>query len=71
MRRETKRDLDNVVDSMSGGDGGGRFMALQWMIEEMDKRAVRGDEAAQQIIARLKEFSRLIDVSWRLFTEKK
>lgn len=68
MRRETKAALDNILDTMSGGDGGGRFAALRWMLEEMDKKAKDGDEPAKQIIARLNEFSRLIDVSWKLYT---
>jgi hypothetical protein len=63
MNKETKEALDNITDTMSGGDGGVRFFYTKVFIEDMDLRADQGDKAAKQLIELVIHFSRLINVS--------
>jgi len=63
MRKETQKHFDNIMDCMAGADGGGRFLRLKFMIEDMDKRADKGEVGAQQIVDVMVYFSRLIDVA--------
>lgn len=58
-----KNHFDNIVDTMTGDDGGARFAHLKIFIDEMDKRAVNGDAASEQIITVMVRFSRLIDLA--------
>lgn len=46
MRHENKEALQHILDTFSGSDGGVSFVALKTLLEEMDRRAVKGDTAA-------------------------
>jgi len=61
MRKETKEYIRNILDTMSGSDGGVRFVKFKIGIEEFDRRATKGDKDAQAIIQVVRHFSRLID----------
>ena len=63
LREETKIAFQNILDTMTGADGGVRFIHLKVLIEEMDKRAALGDLGAESIIEVIKQFSRLINVA--------
>lgn len=63
MRQETKIALFNILDTMTGADGGVRFIYLRNLVEEMDRRAEGGDNDAKSIIDVVMRFSRLIDVA--------
>ena len=63
MNSKTKHALDNILDTMSGGDGGVRFVYFKAFIEEFDKRAENGDKDAQSVVDVMVRFSRLIDVA--------
>lgn len=62
MTRDFVKDhFDNIVDTITGADGGARFAHLKVFIEEMDRRAVNGDANAEQIITIMVRFSRFIN----------
>ena len=63
MTGNTKRHLDNIVDTLTCDDGGGRYAMFKSLLEEMDKRAEQGDEPAKKIIEVVVHFSRLIDIA--------
>jgi hypothetical protein len=63
LRTETKTALRNILDTMTGTDGGSRFMKLRWFLEAMDKKATNGDPSAEEVISVMKRFSRMIDIA--------
>ncbi len=63
LRDQSKAAFQNILDTMTGADGGVRFLYFKVLIEEMDKRASEGDADAQTLIDVMIRFSRLIDVS--------
>ena len=63
MKAKTKADLRLILDTMTGADGGGSFVALRWLIEMMDKRASEGDAAAAEVIVIVRRFAGLIRVA--------
>jgi hypothetical protein len=65
MRPEIDKALRNILDTMTGTDGGIRFVNLKCFLEEFDKKAVGGDNAARQVINVPIYFSNLIDIANR------
>jgi len=65
MSPETDNALRNILDTMTGVDGGIRFVQLKRFLEEFDARAIKGDEAARQVIDVLVHFSTLINIAVR------
>ncbi len=63
LREESKAAFLNILDTITGADGGVRFVYFKSLIEEMDKRAEAGDADAQKLIDVMMRFSRLIDVA--------
>jgi hypothetical protein len=63
MREETKKAFDNILDTMTGVDGGVRFIFFMTFIKNFDQRAEDGDIIADKVIDVMKRFSNLIDVS--------
>jgi hypothetical protein len=63
MRVEIKRTFDNIVDTLACADGGVRFAKFRFFIEDMDKRAINGDKAAEDILLFMSNFEKLIDVA--------
>lgn len=57
------KDFETIVDCISGADGGGEFVRLQGLIEEMEKRANAGDQAADKVLGAVYQFARLIRVA--------
>jgi hypothetical protein len=62
MRPETQKEIENILDCMSGADGGVKFALFLGALREMDDRAKNGDLQAHEIIKILFRFSKLIDV---------
>ena len=62
-RPDTLEHFNNIVDSITCSDGGVRFVNFRVFIEEMDKRADKGDFSADQLIGIMKSFSRLINAA--------
>lgn len=52
-----------ILNTMSGEDGGIGFIKLCNLINDMQDRAAKGDDAAVQIISIVKKFAKLIEVS--------
>lgn len=61
-------EMQNILDCFSGADGGGRFVLLMSLYAEMQKRAAKGDAAAQEVVAVVARMSRLIDTAYTLGT---
>ena len=70
MTKETKAAFDNILNTFSGEDGGVKFLYLIIAVENFDKKAEKGDEAAKNIILTLIRFSRMIDACQQKETPK-
>ena len=66
MRKKTEKQFHYILDCFSGADGGASFIALQILVQEMDKRAAKGDQAAEEIIALIRKFAKLIELSEKI-----
>jgi hypothetical protein len=63
-RKETKEAIDNILSCFSGeAGGGGKFVTLCCLVDELDVRAQNGDRAAEQLVSIARQFSRLIDTA--------
>src|SRR3990172_12576077 len=47
LREQSNSAFQNILDTMTGADGGVRFLYFKVLIEEMDKRAGEGDADAK------------------------
>ena len=63
MRALTQQAFSNILDTMTGTDGAIRFIRFKVLIEDLDKKSLEGDEAAEQLIVLMKRFSKLIDIA--------
>ena len=63
MKPETQKHFDNILDTMTGADGGIRFVQLKVMLEDLDNR--EDDEAAGHLVRMMTNFSRLINIANR------
>jgi len=55
--------FNEITDCFTGADGGGEFVRLQCFLEEFEKRAAAGDEAADKVLGAVYQFARLIRVA--------
>jgi hypothetical protein len=62
-RPEIQAALDNIVDTITCGDGGGDYLRFRFMLEALDKQAIEGDLVAEQVLDVVRKFSKLIDSS--------
>jgi hypothetical protein len=62
MRQETQKAFDNILDCMSGSDGGVKFALFLGGLKEIDDRAKNGDLHAEIIINIMLRFSRAVDI---------
>lgn len=65
LRPEPRKALHNILNTMSGADGGESFSALRILLEQLDQQAQTGDEDAARVIDVVLAFSRLIDTAKR------
>jgi len=63
MRAEVAGALQNILDTMTGADGGLRFLRVKAFLEDFDNRASKGDDDAQKIVDVAIHFSRIIDIA--------
>jgi len=70
MREKTKKSFDDISDIFTGEDGGVSFIKLKQFVEEFDKKAANGDEAARQIIDIVTNFSKLVFVAINTYDEE-
>ena len=63
MRPQTKKTFDNIVDTMTGSDGGIAFVMFRNLLEIIDKKAAENDPASIQIIEVVNQFNRLIELA--------
>ena len=57
------KDFEAIVDCFTGADGGLEFIRLQSLLEEMEKRANAGDQAADKVLGAVYQMARLIKVA--------
>ena len=60
MRAEIKEHVDNIMDCMTGADGGIGFMKLKMLLEYLDEQAQDGDEDSNKALECVVRFSKLI-----------
>ncbi len=63
LREKSNAAFQNILDTMTGSDGGVRFVYFKALIEEIDKLAEEGDADAATLIEVMMRFSRMIDVA--------
>lgn len=63
LRPKTEKDFNNILDCMTGADGGVSFMKLKILLEDLDSQAASGNSAAIQLMDIMAQFSKLIDVA--------
>jgi len=52
----------NILDCMTGADGGVKYMKYLNAMRQLSKRADNGDDAARQIVVMVERFSMLLDI---------
>jgi len=62
MRVEKQEALQNILDCMTGADGGVKFVLFRDNLEKLDKQAINGDTKAEQLLLIMIHFSKLIDI---------
>lgn len=70
MRPSTEEKFCIILDAFSGADGGGAFMKVRWLIEEMDKRASGGDRDAWELVAIMVQFANLVEYADKKFLKR-
>ena len=64
MKNETyQKAFDNVLDTMTGMDGGAKFLYFKMLVEDMAQQADNGDLPAKEVMKVITAFSKLIDIS--------
>ena len=63
MTNKTKAAFDNILDCMTGADGGGRFIKFKAFVAGLDEKAEAGDEPAKEIVSMVHRVSKLIDLA--------
>lgn len=53
--------IDNIRGTFAGEYGGVKYVRFVQSISELERRALHGDKAAQELILTVDRFSRLID----------
>jgi hypothetical protein len=62
--RKLQEQFDNILDTFTGADGGVKFVYLRLMLEELERRSDESnDPHAEQLLAIIGQFSRMIDVA--------
>lgn len=63
MTPRIKTFVDNIMECMTGEDGGASFVHFRTIVEDMESRAASGDDSAKKVLDVVERFSRLIDVA--------
>lgn len=60
MNPERKAHFDNILDCMSGADGGIAFMKTKILIEQLEKVEEDGNIEAEKALSAISQFSKFI-----------
>ena len=60
MRPEVQKDFDEILNVMTGTDGGVAFVKLRVFLDSFDERAANGDEDAAQIVLIMRRFANIV-----------
>lgn len=60
--RPIKEDLQNILDCMTGADGGVSFMKLRVTLDRYEEEAADGNASSSEVLMIVKQFSMLIDL---------
>ncbi len=63
MRERTKAAFDDILDTMTGADGGIRFASYMMLMRTLDDQAAAGDVASEALLEVMFRFKKLIDVA--------
>ncbi len=50
----------NILDVFSGADGGESFIRFKKLLQQLDNKAIEGDEAAIILIEQVHRFNRML-----------
>lgn len=59
-RPEVKANMDLILDTYGGADGGIGFAKFCWLIESVDNKAQKGDASSELVIDIVTRFAKLI-----------
>lgn len=59
---QNREHLDNIMDTMAGADGGGRFLQLRFFLEHLE---LENSEASDELMKVMIRFSKLIEAANR------
>ena len=62
--QDIEKAFNDLLDVFSGGDNT-RYIALQRLVREFDRRAGKGDDVAYKALLPIVQVSRLIDIAVR------
>ena len=65
--RKIKEDLQNILDCMTGADGGVGFMALRVALDRYEEEAAEGNASSEEVLMIVRKFSLLIDLVQRRY----
>lgn len=60
MKSKLKSEIQNIMDTFTGADGGVSFMQLRWMLESFEEE---DSQASRTLLRMVSNFSRLIDMA--------
>lgn len=60
-------DLLNILDCMTGGDGGVSFIELRVALDRYEEEAADGNESSAEVLMIVRRFSMLIDLVQRRY----
>jgi len=65
--KPVREELQNILDCMTGVDGGISFMELRVALDRYEEEATDGNEASAEVLKIVARFSRLIDLVQRRY----
>jgi hypothetical protein len=64
INKELDDAFNNILDCFTGADGGGAFMDLKLLIEDLERQAIEdNDAAAAEVIQSVFRFNSLINIA--------
>jgi hypothetical protein len=63
VRSELADQIRAITDVFTGADGGVAFVQFRNLAEEMDRQAVAGDRAADEVLQVIRRFARLLEAA--------
>lgn len=62
-----REELQNILDCMTGVDGGVSFIELRVALDRYEEEAADGNEASAEVLNMVRRFSKMIDIVQRRY----